>query len=242
MILPFTLPPALLDERGDQLTGILQAYCGVLAQADAATAVRPPRAELADGERGDRGLLLGGVDTVAFAHGVDGVEVHGERGVQRVVGFARVLDARDAEVGRVVARIEHDAGDRLLADRLDELFRERRQLLGDEEGIAASAHVEHAILVQVEFGLEAVVAAKDLHRQPDVTILVTEAGTKGLSAFWAISSLPFSSTTSTVADGAIAAIFSLAPARAGAGSRRAGRRRGRLGGTTWRFQHPAYWK
>ena len=45
-------------------------------------------------------------------------------------------------------------------------LRELRQLLGDEEGIAASAHVKHPVLVQVEFGLEAVVAAQDLHREP----------------------------------------------------------------------------
>ena len=45
-------------------------------------------------------------------------------------------------------------------------LRERRQLLGDQKGIAAAAHVKHPVLVQVEFGLEAVVAAQDLHREP----------------------------------------------------------------------------
>ena len=55
---------------------------------------------------------------------------------------------------------------RLLADGGDQLVAERRQLLGDEEGIAASAHVKHPVLVEVEFGLEAVVAAQDLHREP----------------------------------------------------------------------------
>ena len=35
-----------------------------------------------------------------------------------------------------------------------------------EKGIAAAPHVKHPVLVQVEFGLEAVVAAQDLHRQP----------------------------------------------------------------------------
>ena len=35
-----------------------------------------------------------------------------------------------------------------------------------EEGIAASAHVKHPVFVQVEFCLEAVVAAQDLHREP----------------------------------------------------------------------------
>ena len=49
-----------LDERRDQLAGILQAHHGVLAQADAATSVRAPQPELVDRERGDRGLLLGG--------------------------------------------------------------------------------------------------------------------------------------------------------------------------------------
>ena len=68
--------------------------------------------------------------------------------------------------GGVVARVEHDAGDRLLADCGDQLGRERRQLLGDQEGIAAAAHVEHPLVVQVEAGLEAVVAAQHLHRQP----------------------------------------------------------------------------
>ena len=118
-----------LDERGDQLAGILQAHRGVLAQADAAASVRAPRPELADRERGDRGLLLGGAHLVAAAHGVDRVEIHRQRGVQRIVGLVGVLDARDAEVRRVVARVEHDAGDRLLADRRDQLGRERRQLL-----------------------------------------------------------------------------------------------------------------
>ena len=44
--------------------------------------------------------------------------------------------------------------------------REQRQLFGDQEGIAAPAHVQHPVVVQVEAGLEAVVAAQDLHRQP----------------------------------------------------------------------------
>ena len=53
-----------------------------------------------------------------------------------------------------------------LADRGDQLRREQSQLFGDQEGIAAPAHVEHPVAVQVEAGLEAVVAAQDLHRQP----------------------------------------------------------------------------
>jgi hypothetical protein len=100
-----------------------------LGEADAAAALRAPRPELADRERRDRGLWLGGDDRVAFAHGGDRVEVHRERRVQRVIGLVGVLDARDAHVGRVVARVEHDAGDGLLADRGDEILRERRQLL-----------------------------------------------------------------------------------------------------------------
>ena len=55
---------------------------------------------------------------------------------------------------------------RLLADGGDQLVAELRQLLGDEEGIAASAHVKHPVFVEVEFCLEAVVAAQDLHREP----------------------------------------------------------------------------
>src|SRR5262245_108098 len=56
------------------------------------------------------------------------------------------------------------------------------------------------------------------------TILVTEVGTNGASAFWATNSLPSASITSTSPDGASTATFSLTPARAGAGSRRRARR------------------
>ena len=55
---------------------------------------------------------------------------------------------------------------RLLADRGDQLARELSQLLGDQEGISAAAHIQHPVVVQVEACLEAVVAAQDLHRQP----------------------------------------------------------------------------
>ena len=44
--------------------------------------------------------------------------------------------------------------------------RELSQFLGDQEGIAAAPHVQHPVVVEVEAGLEAVVAAQDLHRQP----------------------------------------------------------------------------
>src|SRR6187399_1988619 len=67
-----------LDEGGKKLAGVLQAHRGLLVQADAAAAVRPPRPELADRKRRERRLLLGGLDLVAAAHGVDGVEVHRE--------------------------------------------------------------------------------------------------------------------------------------------------------------------
>ena len=103
---------------------------------------------------------------VAAAHGVDRVEVHRQGGVQGVVGLVAVLDARDAEVGGVVARVEHDAGERLLADRGDQPGREQSQLFGDQEGISAPAHVQHPVVVQVEAGLEAVVTAQHLQRQP----------------------------------------------------------------------------
>ena len=46
-----------LDERGDQLAGILDADRWVLVQADAAAAARVVRPELGDRERGDRGLF-----------------------------------------------------------------------------------------------------------------------------------------------------------------------------------------
>src|SRR4029078_12906166 len=104
-----------LDERGDQLAGILQAHRGVLAQADAAPSVRAAQPELGDLEWSERRLLLGGAPRVAAAHGVDRVEIHRQRGVQRIVGLVGVLDTRDTEVRRVVARVQHDAGDRLLA-------------------------------------------------------------------------------------------------------------------------------
>jgi hypothetical protein len=155
-----------IDEGGDQLAGVFQAYRGVLGQADAAASFGTARPELADRERSDRGLVLGGANPVALAHGVDRVEVHRERGVQRVVGLISFLDARDAEVGGVVARVEDDAGDRLLADGGDQLRRELSQLLGDQEGVSAPAHVQHPVVVEVEAGLEAVVAAQDLHCQP----------------------------------------------------------------------------
>src|ERR1700722_10430621 len=51
-----------------------------------------------------------------------------------------------------------------------------------------------------------------------MTILVTDAGTKGLSASWATSSSPLASTTSTIPEGARAATVSLTPATAGARS------------------------
>ena len=64
---------------------------------------------------------------------------------------------------------------------------------------------------------------------------MTEAGTKGLSAFWATNSLPSASITSTRPDGASAATFSLASAKAGAGSRRRARtsRRDHMGDSAW---------
>src|SRR6266498_1096762 len=105
-----TQDPAVgLKYAGDQLAGIFQAHRGVLGQADATATLGAPRLELADSERRDRGLLLGGANRLALAHGVDRVEVHRERGVHRVVGLVGVLDARDADFGGVVARVEHDA-------------------------------------------------------------------------------------------------------------------------------------
>jgi hypothetical protein len=49
------------------------------------------------------------VDSIALPHGMDRVEVHRERGVQRVVGLVGVLDGWDTDVGGVVACVEHDA-------------------------------------------------------------------------------------------------------------------------------------
>ena len=56
--------------------------------------------------------------------------------------------------------------ERLLTDCGDQRRRELSQLFGDQKGIAATANVEHPVAVQVEAGLEAVVGAQDLHRQP----------------------------------------------------------------------------
>ena len=138
----------------------MQADGGVVAQADAATSLRASRQKLGNRQRRERSLLLGGAHLVAVAHSGDGVEIHRQRGVQRIEGFAGVLDARDAQVGRIVARVEHDAGDRLLADRRDQIGREQRQLLRNQERIAAPAHVENALVVEIEAGLEAVVATQ----------------------------------------------------------------------------------
>src|SRR5215204_6301511 len=84
------------DERRDQLAGILQAHPGFLTQADAAGSVRAAQPELTDREWGDGGLLLGGAHLLAAAHRVDGIEIHRERGVQRIVGLVGLLDARNA--------------------------------------------------------------------------------------------------------------------------------------------------
>jgi len=97
---------------------------------------------------------------------VDRVEVHCQGGVEGVIGLVAVLNARDAEVGGVVARVEDDAGERLFADRGDQPGREQGQLFGDQEGISAPPHVQHPVFVQVEAGLEAVVTAQHLQRQP----------------------------------------------------------------------------
>ena len=66
----------------------------------------------------------------------------------------------------IVARVEHDAGEWLLADRGDQRRREQSQFFGNQEGISAPAHVQDPVVVQIEAGLEAVVTAQDLHRQP----------------------------------------------------------------------------
>jgi hypothetical protein len=87
------------------------------------------------------GVCSSAEHALAFAHGVDRVEIHRERRVQRVIGFVGVLDARDAEIGGVVAGVEHHAGERLLAGLGEEFGREQRQFLGNQERIAAAAHV-----------------------------------------------------------------------------------------------------
>ena len=91
--------------------------------------------------------------------------------------------------------------------------RERRQLLGDQEGIAAPAHVEHPLVVQVELGLEAVVAAQHLHRQPGRHDLGDGGRDEGLVRVLGDQLVALASITSTSPDGASAATFSLTPAK-----------------------------
>ena len=163
---PFTLPPALSMKAAISSP----AYCR-LTLGSWLRLMRPrpfgPRALNSLMASGVIGVCFSAERTaVAFADGIDGVEIHRQRGVQRVVGFVGVLDAGNAKIGRIIARVQHDAGDRLLADGRDQVFRERCQFLRNQERIAAAAHVEHPLVVEVEAGLEAVVAAKHLHRQP----------------------------------------------------------------------------
>ena len=105
-----------------------------------------------------------------------------------------------------------------LADCGDQLRRELSQLFGDQKRIAAPANVEHPIAVQVEAGLEAIVAAQDLHRQPRGHDLGDGGRDEGLVSVLNHQLVAFSSIASTSPDGASAATFSLAPARAWAGS------------------------
>ena len=111
----------LLDERAKEFARVLQAQRWLLVQTDAAAAVWPSCLELADRKLSDRRLLLAGHDLIAPAHGTDGVEVHRKRRVQGIEGPATVLDAGNAQVGGIVARVEDDTGDGLLADSGDEL-------------------------------------------------------------------------------------------------------------------------
>jgi hypothetical protein len=123
-------------------------------------------AEASDRERSDRSLVLGGGDLVADALRVDRVEIHPQRRIQRVVGRVIILDARDAEVWRVVAGVDNDAGDRRLADLCDEFRRKRLEFLGDQVRIPAAFNIEHPFVVEVEARLETVVGAEDLEREP----------------------------------------------------------------------------
>ena len=159
--------PGLFDERREQLACILQAQRGILRQADAAAPSRSALGELADRQRRDRRLLLAGDDARATSHGADRVEIDGQRGIQRIVGFRRVLDAGNSHVGWIIAGVEHDARQRGLADRADQLLCEWRKLLGNQEGIAAAAHIQNPLVIEVEARLEPVVAAERLERQPD---------------------------------------------------------------------------
>ena len=87
------------DERGDQFARVSEAELGVEAKADAAVSVRGAfRAEPGDRDRGDRSLLLRGDHLVADALGVDRVEIHRQRRIQRVVSRVVILDAGDAQV------------------------------------------------------------------------------------------------------------------------------------------------
>ncbi len=164
---PFTLAAGAADECGDQLARVAEADGRVQAKTDAAVSVGGTlRAVPRDRGRGDRRLLLRGDHFVADALRVDRVEIHPQRRIQRVISRVIVLDAGDAQVRGIIARVNHEARDRRLSDLCDERARERRQFLGDQVGIAAAPDIEHPFGVEVEARFEAIVGAQNLERQP----------------------------------------------------------------------------
>ena len=122
--------------------------------------------------------------------------------------------------GRIVARVEHDARDRLPC-RSRRPARSRAAPAPPRSGKDRRLRARRAPACRRgrSGSRSGSRAPKTSIASQAVTILVTEAGTKGSSAFWATNSSPLASTTSTTPDGASAATFSLTPASAGAGSR-----------------------
>ena len=165
--MPLTLPPA----RSMNAAISSPAYCRLTA-GSWLRLMRPrpfgPRARNWLIASGVIGVCFSAERTVvALAHGVDRVEVHGQGGVQRVVGLVGVLDARDADVRGVVACVEHDAGDRLLADCSDQLrSRAAPALRRSRKGSPPPRTYSTRLVVKVKAGLEAVVTAQHLQRQP----------------------------------------------------------------------------
>ena len=158
----------------------LQAERRVEAETDAAVPVRRAlREEALNRDRGDRRLLLRGHHLAAVALRIDRVEIDPQRRIQSVVGRVVILDAGDAQVRRIVAGVDHDSRDRRLADFRHQVGGERPELFRGQVGVAASAHVEHALVVEIEAGLEAIVAAENLHRQPGGDDLGHGSGDEG---------------------------------------------------------------
>jgi len=152
-----------LELGADQLPGVLQRASRIVGEVDADLAAAPGRARHLEGQRDHRGLLLGGGDGVAIDDHEDGVEVHRQRRVERVVGVVALGHPRDGDAGLEVRVVQHQPGE-LLATLGQQRRRQQVQLLGDQVGVAVALDVQHPGLVQVEVGREPVVWPQHLHR------------------------------------------------------------------------------